>query len=138
MDAITDDDLRRALERVGEEATSADRPSVASVATALRWRVAGPADQLGAPAAGLEYYPVAPAECGTHAAPAAGVEPRCGCYGALGPDAASAFPLWARSLEYAPRALVAARFADLLWTARFGDTSNVWAQRAVDAYLASA
>jgi hypothetical protein len=138
MDDITDDDLRRALRGAGEEAASADRPSVVSVATALRSRVAGPDDPLGALAAALEYYPVDPAECGGHGTLAAGVEPRCGCYGALGSDAASAFPLWARSLEYAPRPLVAARFADLLWTARYGDTSDVWAQRAVDAYLASA
>jgi hypothetical protein len=47
------------------------------------------------------------------------------------------FPLWARSVVHAPRPLVAARLADLLWTARYGGTPNSWAERAVDAYISS-
>ena len=53
------------------------------------------------------------------------------------PSTPRVFPLLADALAHAPRPLVAARFADVLWTARYGETPHEWAQRAVDAYLAS-
>ncbi len=136
MDEIADSELDRALREASDEAAREERPSVVSVATALRARVTGPEDPLGALAAALEYYPVDPADCGAHDAGNAEAKTR-GCDGSLGPVVAGAYPLWARSLAYAPRPLVAARLADLLWTAGYGDTPRVWAQRAVDSYLAA-
>ena len=46
------------------------------------------------------------------------------------------FPIWARVFSCAPYAYLQARFADLLWEAKYGDNERYkWGQRAIDAYL---
>ena len=46
------------------------------------------------------------------------------------------FPIWARAFSCAPYAHIQARFADLLWEAKYGDNERYkWGQRAIDAYL---
>ena len=46
------------------------------------------------------------------------------------------FPIWARAFSCAPYAYVQARFADLLWEAKYeGKEKYKWGQRAIDAYL---
>ena len=46
------------------------------------------------------------------------------------------FPIWARAFSSAPYAYIQARFADLLWEAKYGGRKKYkWGQRAVDAYL---
>ena len=137
MDEITDRELGDALRVASEEVARAERPSTVSLAAALRTRLAGPEDPLAELAAALEYYPVDPEGCAGHLPLADAAAARCNCYGSLGPVETQVFPLWVRALAYAPRPLVAARFADLLWTARYGDSPHEWARGAVDAYLAA-
>ncbi len=114
MDAISDHDLGEAIQTASAEAASEQRPSLVSVAAALRTRIADPANPLSEIATALE------------------------CSSIDGRDEPEVLALWARALACAPGPLVGARFADLLWSARYGDAPPEWAQRAVDAYLAAA
>ena len=117
MDDITDQVLGGELLRATEAATREQRASVVSVAAALRTRVSGPEDPRKALVAALERCPVDP--------------------GAGGEPGEPMLALWARSVAFAPRPLVGARFADLLWTAGYGDAPQEWAQRAIDSYVAA-
>jgi hypothetical protein len=138
MDEIAGRTLVEALRAATEEAAREHRPSTVAVASVLRARVAGPDDPQAALAAALEYHPVDPAGCGRHGRLDAGAPAqRCDCARSRGAVDAHVLPLLADALAHAPRPLVAALFADLLWTARYGDNPHEWAQRAVDAYLAS-
>jgi hypothetical protein len=123
-------------------ASSGRGGGVVSVASALRPRV-DETDAVRALIAGLEFHLRLDDE---------GREP----YGPFGPMMefdGRAYPapldriddavpgtlaLWARAVELAPVALVRARYADLLWVARFGDRPHEYAQRAIDEYLAAA
>ncbi len=114
---------------------ASERPTLASVASALRAEVDGLDDPLNAIVDGLEYYPIEGCE---HVLLAEHQRPRnCTCAPAGAPVDARVSAMWARALAYAPHPLVAARFADLLWSARAGDSPHEWAQRAIDAYLAA-
>ena len=45
-------------------------------------------------------------------------------------------PIWARAFSCAPYAYIRARFADLLWEAKYGgEESYKWSRQAIDAYL---
>ena len=45
-------------------------------------------------------------------------------------------PIWERAFSCAPYAYIKARFADLLWEAKYGGKKRYeWGQRAIDAYL---
>ena len=45
-------------------------------------------------------------------------------------------PIWARAFSCAPYAYIRARFADLLWEAKYGgEESYKWSGQAIDAYL---
>jgi hypothetical protein len=114
MDEISDRDLGEALRSAAEDAEREERPTIMSVARALRARISGPDEPLREIVTALEYYPVEDDV----------------------PDHPEVVPLWARAFACAPRPLIGARFADLLWNARFGDIPQ-WAPRAVDGYLAA-
>ena len=46
------------------------------------------------------------------------------------------FPIWARACSCAPYSYIQARFADLLWEAKYGGKEkHKWGQQAIDAYL---
>ncbi|MDQ1480231.1 MAG: hypothetical protein QOI44_1092 [Actinomycetota bacterium] len=114
MDEMSDQDLGEALRRASQHG---ERPTVVSAAAALRTQSSGPGDPLLNVMAALEYS----------------ID---GCDHATIDDP-SALAQWARAYGVAPRPLLAARFADLLWSARYGDTPQQWAERAVDAYVAA-
>ncbi|HTK16152.1 MAG TPA: hypothetical protein VL769_07145 [Acidimicrobiia bacterium] len=116
MDEISDHDLGEALRRASEHT---ERPTVVSVAAALRTQISGPGDPLLQVVAALDYYPIE------------------GCDHAMLDDP-GARAQWARAHGVAPRPLLAARFADVLWSTRHGETPEQWATRAVDDYLAAA
>lgn len=106
-----------------------------SVAAELRTQIMGPGDPLHEIVVALEYYPIEGCE---HLLLDVQTRPKsCTCAPASGPADERALPLWAQALAYAPRPLLGARFADLLWSARYGDAPHEWAQRAIDAYLAA-
>ncbi|MDE0353868.1 MAG: hypothetical protein OXM57_14390 [bacterium] len=44
-------------------------------------------------------------------------------------------PIWVRAFSCAPYSFVQARFADLLWEAKYGEERYKWGRRAADAYL---
>jgi hypothetical protein len=113
MHEMSDHDLGEALRRASEQA---ERPTVVSVAAALRTQSSGPADPLLQVVTALEHSPIE----GRDHAPI---------------DDPDDLARWARTQGVAPRPLLAARFADLLWSARYGDTPQQWAERAVDAYV---
>jgi hypothetical protein len=116
MDEISDHHLGEALRRASEHT---ERPTVVSVAAALRTQISGPGDPLLQVVAALDYYPIE------------------GCDHAMLDDP-GARAQWARAHGVAPRPLLAARFADVLWSTRHGETPEQWATRAVDDYLAAA
>lgn len=143
MDAIADQALADALAHACADAASQDFQSVASVASALRTAIGDDDDPIRALMAGLEYHltldeerrsphgPFGPMmEAGGRSYPASlreidGIVP--GVYG-----------LWQRAIRHSPLALVRARFADLLWEARYGDRPHEFAQQAIDAYTEGA
>src|SRR6476646_4623267 len=138
MDEITGRTLVEALRAATDEAARERRPSTVAVASVLRARLRGPDDPQAALVAAIEYHPVDPASCGRHGRlETEATAKRCDCTRSLGALDTRVLPLLADALAHAPRPLVAARFADVLWTARYGETPHEWAQRAVDAYLAS-
>jgi hypothetical protein len=139
MDALTDNELDKALRSASDRAAREEASSIVSVARSLRRELSGPDDPLAAVVAALEYHPVTdPTDSD---ADPSDIEPsavrRSPFEALLGHIDADAFVLWSRALAHSPRPLVAARFADLLWCVRYGDTAHEWGQRAVDAYLAS-
>ena len=123
MDEITGRTLVEAIRAATEEAARGGRPSTVAVASLVRARLGGPDDPQAALVAAIEYHPVDPASCGRHGRPETGAStPRCDCSRPLAALDTRVFPLLADALAHAPRPLVAARFADVLWTARYGET----------------
>jgi hypothetical protein len=99
---------------------------------------AGADDPLRALRAGLDYHLRIRRETG-HDDELFGpmIESSSGTYPmplAMIPD--EVLDLWARAARVAPKAVVRARFADLLWERRYGERPYEWALIAIDAYLA--
>jgi hypothetical protein len=135
MDQRTDRNLGEVLRSASDDSVAAEQPSLVSVASALRTQVDGADDPLYAIVDALEYYPIEGCE---HAFLDEDQRPAsCTCAPAYGSADPLASSMWARALAYAPHPLLSARFADLLWSARYGDTPHEWARRAIDAYLAA-
>lgn len=142
MNSIDDKTLVDVLTAACDRAADKDFQGVASVASELRHMTdAGDEPLLGLIAA-LEYHLRLDDE---------NREP----YGPFGPmmefdgrcypaplysikDSPDVLNLWERAMSLAPIALVRARFADLLWEARFGDRSVDHARTAIDEYVTAA
>lgn len=140
----SDDELRGALDRA--RAVVAEQPefqAVVAVASALRRELSNDdADPLRALVAALEYElkpvdrphdgygpfgPMIESERGVYPPPVDQID-------AVVPGT---YELWDRSLRLSPNAMLQARFADLLWEARFGDRPHEYAARAIDAYVSA-
>lgn len=140
---IADDDLRTLLADACSSAAGADFESVVTVADRLRQVAQGEDDPIRALIAALEYHLVIdPGQRGDSSAFGPMIEANGKAYPApvsrINDIDAGILPLWERAEGSAPLSLVAARFADLLWEARFGDRPYLWARRAVDHYLSAA
>lgn len=139
MDRIEDADLAAALDQACAAAARDDFQSVVSVASELRDQANGDDDPIRALVAGLEYHLVVYDEQRNGAGP----------FGPMFEGGGRTYPaplseidrivpgiyeLWERALQLAPLALVRARFADLLWEARYGEQPYLFAGLAADAY----
>lgn len=142
MKPIDDETLADALTAACKSAADEEFQSVVSVASALRKMADEGDDPLRGLVAGLEYHLRLDDELREPYGPFGPMMEFDGkCYPApldriedLEPGI---FGLWARASELAPIALVRARFADLLWEARFGDRPVEYARAAIDDYAAA-
>lgn len=139
VDHIEDAALKSALERACEDATGQDFESITTVASSLRQAAGGDDDPLRAVIAGLEYHLVLDEE---RRAPHGPFGPMMEAAGRSYPASLAqidelvpgVYALWERAMGLSPIPLVRARFADLLWEARYGDRPHEYAQLAIDAY----
>jgi len=138
MDEITNEDLRVLLDEAVKEASEKDSLGLHYVSSALKDReTGGENDPIVALRVGLDYHfqayddnredarPFGPMfEIGNKSYPIP-VEQ-------LPTDV---FELWARAIDLSPIAAVSARYADLLWEARFGDRPYRWCVEAIEYYV---
>lgn len=137
MNTIDDETLAAVLATACGRAADEDFQSVVSVASALRDMAEAGDDPLRGLVAALEYHlrldddqrepygpfgPMMEFDGKRYPAPLDRIED-------LEPGTLA---LWERAMRLAPIALVRARFADLLWEARFGDRPVDYARTAID------
>jgi hypothetical protein len=136
MDAISDADLNAALDRAYAEAAEREPfTGIHYVAESIRHLAKDKDDPLAAVLWGLDYHLIAYQDQRDN-----------GPYGPMMEGGGLRYPapieamgdevyaLWARAAELSPAALIAARFYDLLWQARYGEKPVEWVWQAIDAY----
>jgi hypothetical protein len=143
VQAIDDETLGKALADACSEASDKSSQNIVSVASALRTQATDDQDPLRAVIAGLEYNLILDDERrGSQGPFGPMIEANGQCYPApidrVEDIAPGTYALWERTIELAPLSLVRARFADLLWEARFSDRQHEFAQVAIDSYVAAA
>ena len=142
VDEIDDAALERALTAACAEASGTDDGGIVSVASSLRQAAAADDDPLRALIAGLEYHFVLDSE---RRFPHGPFGPMIEANGQAYPApidrvdelVPGTYDLWARAIPLTHLGLVRARFADLLWEARFGARPHEFAQIAIDSYTAA-
>lgn len=137
MNEITDTDLGAALSEAFVEATKAEPfTGIHYVSAALRKRPTDDEDPIHALIAGLDYHFIAYREQRANGPYGPMMEGNGMVYPIpLDQMTEEVFQLWARAVGLSPNSLMSARFADLLWEARFGAQPVEWAQIAIDKYL---
>jgi hypothetical protein len=139
---IDDQALSDALEVACAQAVGQDLESIIWVASGLPIDADAKDDPLRAIKAGLEYHLVMYDE-GRQRAGVFGpmMEFDGTCYPAplasVDEIVPGVYARWERAMRLSPLDSVRARFADLLWEAKYGDAPHTFAQVAIDSYVSS-
>ena len=143
MEELDDAALGRALRQACSAVAAAGDEGLASVSSELRRQAGGDDDPLRALVAALDYHLVMHEERRGSEGPFA---PMFESSGRVYPPPVRTVDevvpgtceLWQRAVTHAPVPAVRARFADLLWEARFGQRPHEFAQVAVESYVEAA
>jgi hypothetical protein len=142
VDEIDDAALGKVLADACSDAADEDFQSVVTVASALRSKAVGDEVLIRTLIAGLEYHLVLDDERRTPHGPCGPmIEANGQCYPApvnlVDEVVPGTYDLWQQAIPLTPLSLVRARFADLLWEARFSDRPHEFARMAIDSYIAA-
>jgi hypothetical protein len=142
MEELDDESLAAALQQACD-AISPDDVGLVSVSSDLRRQADGDDDPLRGLIAGLDYHLIVQEERRHGAGPFGPMfEGSGGTYppplGAVDEIVPGTYELWERAIAHSPTPAVRARFADLLWVARYGQRPHEFAQVAVDSYVEAA
>lgn len=138
MDEITNEDLQVLLDEAVNEASERDSIGLHYVSSALKSReTGGEDDPISALRVGLDYHFQARGEDREDGRP---FGPMFEFDDVSYPMPVEELPtevlaLWARAIDLSPIASVSARYADLLWEARFGDEPYRWCVEAIESYV---